>query len=658
MERLDRRTLPAETGSRASDLIIHVRLNDPDHDSQMKDLGILGVNILHAVFFKRDRLEEFIEALVDNLDPRLVEIDVVRFEGHGFSMVDNRLFALQLVKSGLTPATLFLASGQVAQAADVLYKRPIVLMRGSFNPVCNLHLEVMSQVKKCFLTHINETQADRCMEICEISMNNLLRGGDIDHLEFLDRADSLKALGKNVLITKMPRFDNLSELLARYTKEPIAIALSIGLLNELFKEKWTEDIPGGILESFGRTFQNKTRLYVSPWLNRKSGEFVTARTFRAPEQYVHLYQHFLANELVVDVPFFNEYLLRHTPRDIQRMIAADEDIWKTLVPAEAHRSRPALPLTPARLNSFNQENLTRLSCHAAGKSLRSPSSIFIMNTIIIGSQWGDEGKGKMIDFLTESADVVARGQGGNNAGHTVIANGKKYILHLVPSGILWPGKLCVIGNGVVLDPVGLVEEINELRGQGVSITSENLLISDRAHVVLPFHKEMDAAQESALGKKAIGTTKRGIGPTYADKARRIGVRMADMRDPTIFDEVLRRRIRMANAEMERMGLPAMDEEKMVKEVSAAADVLRPHITNTIPVMNEAIAAGKSILFEGAPGSLPGRGLRHLSVRHLLQHFLRRGLHRHRSPPPQDRPHHRCLQGLHHPRGSRPLRHGR
>ena len=116
------------------------------------------------------------------------------------------------------------------------------------------------------------------------------------------------------------------------------IALSIGLLNELFKEKWTEDIPGGILESFGRTFQNKTRLYVSPWLNRKSGEFVTARTFRAPEQYVHLYQHFLANELVVDVPFFNEYLLRHTPRDIQRMIAADEDIWKTLVPAEAHRS--------------------------------------------------------------------------------------------------------------------------------------------------------------------------------------------------------------------------------------------------------------------------------------------------------------------------------
>lgn len=325
-------------GAAPSDLIIHVRLNDPDHSSQMHDLGILGVNILHSLFFKRDHLTDFIDSLVDNLDPNLVEIDVVRFEGHGFSMVDNRLFALQLVQSGLTPATLFLADGQVAQAADALYKRPIVLMRGSFSPVCNLHMEVMAQVKKTFLNRLKSDQASRCLEICEISVNNLLRGGDVDHLEFLDRADSLKALGKNVLITKSPRFDDLSGLLARYTKEPIALALSIGLLNELFKEKWTKDIPGGILESFGRTFQNKTRLYVSPWINRKSGEFVTARTFRAPEQFSHLYQHFLANELVVDVPFFNEFLLRHTPRDIQRMISADEDIWKSLVPEEAHRS--------------------------------------------------------------------------------------------------------------------------------------------------------------------------------------------------------------------------------------------------------------------------------------------------------------------------------
>ncbi len=225
-----------------------------------------------------------------------------------------------------------------------------------------------------------------------------------------------------------------------------------------------------------------------------------------------------------------------------------------------------------------------------------------MNTIIIGSQWGDEGKGKMIDFLTETADVVARGQGGNNAGHTVIANGKKYILHLVPSGILWPGKLCVIGNGVVLDPIGLVEEINTLRDQGVTITPENLMISDRAHVVLPFHREMDAAQESSLGKKAIGTTKRGIGPTYADKARRIGIRMIDMVDPEFFVEKLRTRCEMANVELEKMGVEPLNVDEQIKTVCEAADVLRPHIGNTIPVMHEAVTAGKSILFEGAQGA--------------------------------------------------------
>ncbi|MEG1740758.1 MAG: TonB-dependent receptor [Akkermansia sp.] len=321
-----------------SDLIVHVRLNEASHDAQMRDLGILGVNILHAVFNKRDRLVEFVESLRDNIAPEGMEIDVVRFEGNGFSMVDNRLFALQLVQSGLTEATLFLPNGEVAQAADVLYKRPIVLMRGSFNPVCNLHLEVMETVRRKFLSQVDEHTRERCLDICEISMNNLLRGQEVDHLDFLDRADSLKSLGKTVLITKMARFDGLSELLARYTSEPIAISLSIGLLNELFKEKWAQDIPGGILESFGRTFQHKTRLYVFPWLNRKSGELVTAQAFQAPPEYNHLYQHFLSNKLVVDVPFFNERLLLHTPRDIQRMIAADNPDWRTLVPEEAHRS--------------------------------------------------------------------------------------------------------------------------------------------------------------------------------------------------------------------------------------------------------------------------------------------------------------------------------
>ncbi len=226
-----------------------------------------------------------------------------------------------------------------------------------------------------------------------------------------------------------------------------------------------------------------------------------------------------------------------------------------------------------------------------------------MNTLVIGSQWGDEGKGKVIDFLTETADLVVRSQGGSNAGHTVIANGKKYVLHLVPSGILWDNKVNIIGNGVVINPTALVEEINYLLEKGVSITPEKLLISDRAHVVLPIHKEIDAAQEEALGDQKIGTTKQGIGPTYADKARRIGIRMIDLADAERLQSVLEARIKTANDELARLGWPKADPEVTLKAVMAAADVLRPHITNTIPVVNKAIKAGKVVLFEGAQGAM-------------------------------------------------------
>ncbi|MBR4107263.1 MAG: adenylosuccinate synthase [Akkermansia sp.] len=226
-----------------------------------------------------------------------------------------------------------------------------------------------------------------------------------------------------------------------------------------------------------------------------------------------------------------------------------------------------------------------------------------MNTLVIGSQWGDEGKGKVIDFLTETADYVVRSQGGSNAGHTVIANGKKYILHLVPSGILWENKVNVIGNGVVINPTALVDEINYLRDLGVNITPQNLLISDRAHVVLPIHKDIDAAQEEALGDQKIGTTKQGIGPTYADKARRIGIRMVDFVDPMRLKSVLEARITTANDELARLGWPKADPQITLDAVMAAADVLRPHITNTIPVLYKATQEGKTILFEGAQGAM-------------------------------------------------------
>ena len=226
-----------------------------------------------------------------------------------------------------------------------------------------------------------------------------------------------------------------------------------------------------------------------------------------------------------------------------------------------------------------------------------------MNTIICGLQWGDEGKGKIVDYLTESADLVARGQGGNNAGHTVLANGKKYILHLVPSGILWGDKTCIIGNGVVMDPVGLCKEITTLEEQGITITPELLLISDRAHVVLPYHRELDAAREAALGKNKIGTTKRGIGPTYADKANRIGLRLADFQDEETARELIDIRLQEANETLTRYGLPTFTTDQVLDEVRPAIARLMPHVTNVIPTLHKAWKEKKTILFEGAQGSL-------------------------------------------------------
>lgn len=224
-----------------------------------------------------------------------------------------------------------------------------------------------------------------------------------------------------------------------------------------------------------------------------------------------------------------------------------------------------------------------------------------MNTIICGLQWGDEGKGKIVDFLTEEADLVVRGQGGNNAGHTVIAKGKKYVLHLIPSGILWE-KQCIIGNGVVLDPVGLCKEIESLEAEGVPITPEQLLISDRAHVVLPYHRELDAAREMSLGDKKIGTTKRGIGPTYADKANRIGLRLADFRDPAKAKELIALRLEEANRVLRHHDLPTFEMENVFAEVEASIDRLRPHFANVIPTVHESWKKNETILFEGAQGT--------------------------------------------------------
>jgi adenylosuccinate synthase len=223
------------------------------------------------------------------------------------------------------------------------------------------------------------------------------------------------------------------------------------------------------------------------------------------------------------------------------------------------------------------------------------------NTILVGAQWGDEGKGKIIDVLTEQADMVVRTQGGNNAGHTVYIGADRYILHLVPSGILRPGKTCVIGNGVVIDPISLMEEIDGLMGLGVKVNG-NLFVSDSAHLVFPYHRELDAHREVLKGKNKIGTTKRGIGPAYGDKAARTGVRVVDLINPGRFELMLKQKIKENNEILKAFGGKPLSFKKIHEEYREAGDRLRPFVTNTVRLLHEAVQRKANILFEGAQGT--------------------------------------------------------
>lgn len=225
------------------------------------------------------------------------------------------------------------------------------------------------------------------------------------------------------------------------------------------------------------------------------------------------------------------------------------------------------------------------------------------NTVLIGAQWGDEGKGKIIDVLTGDVDWIVRYQGGNNAGHTVEVGDDKYVLHLVPSGILRDGKNCVIGNGVVVDPLALVEELRGLEARGC-VLRDRFFVSDRAHIVFPYHRILDEAREARTegGDGNIGTTKRGIGPSYGDKAARVGLRMGDLLDPA-FPALLAARLEEKNAILQALGARQLDLDVIRADYLEAAEYLGPHITDTIPLLHRVMAEDQSILFEGAQGTM-------------------------------------------------------
>ena len=236
------------------------------------------------------------------------------------------------------------------------------------------------------------------------------------------------------------------------------------------------------------------------------------------------------------------------------------------------------------------------------------------NTVIIGTQWGDEGKGKIVDLLAARADVVVRFQGGNNAGHTMVVEGEQFISHLVPSGIL-QGKTCVIGNGVVVDPAVLIEEMDYLDGKGIDVGADRIKVSERAHLIMPYHQAVDLAREKMKGDKKIGTTGRGIGPAYEDKATRRGVRFIDLLEPETFAEKVRTLLDEKNFYLKNyLSAATLDAEGIIDTYRRYADRLAPHVTNVSITIDAAIKKGRQVLFEGAQGT-------HLDIDHGTYPFV-------------------------------------
>jgi len=232
----------------------------------------------------------------------------------------------------------------------------------------------------------------------------------------------------------------------------------------------------------------------------------------------------------------------------------------------------------------------------------------VANIVVVGTQWGDEGKGKVVDLLAKHADIVVRFQGGNNAGHTMVVEGKQFISHLIPSGIL-QNKICLLGNGMVVDPAVLIEEIDYLKSNGINIGPDNLKISEKSHIIMPYHKEIDHARERLKGDKKIGTTGRGIGPSYEDKATRRGIRFVELLDPEVFHEKVTSILEEKNFYLKKyLSSNELDLENIINAYNKYAKRLSPYVSNISVIIDNAIKSGKQVLFEGAQGT-------HLDIDH-------------------------------------------
>ena len=317
-----------------SQIILHVRMLDTENALQQEALGIVGVNLLYGAFFLNHEPDQLIESLLDNLTTRRIEIDMIEFSGIAFRHVDNRVMSLRLVQLGLSNAAMFSASGEVLQPSEVLYKKPILVERGSFRPVTHVNVDMLRSAHEKF-SREPEVAGEPIVSLMEITMHNLQgAGGDIDLRDFLARADVLAACGKTVLISDYFEYYRLAAYLARYTKKKIGITMGAGSLYELFDEKYYAKLDGGILESFGRLFKNDLKLYIYPLLDQKTGELTTVQNLSIAPELRKLYEYLVEKGCIEQLDNYNPAYLSIFSRDVLERIQAGDASWSNHVPAE------------------------------------------------------------------------------------------------------------------------------------------------------------------------------------------------------------------------------------------------------------------------------------------------------------------------------------
>lgn len=321
-------------GSGPSEVIIHIEMLDAFTASQQETVGLVGVNLVYAAFNWHQDPCLLIRRLVDGLDRRRVEIDMIKFSGPAFAGLDNRLMSLQLLEQGLTDAAMFTAGGEVVQPSEVLHDHPVVIGRGSFRPVTNVSLDMLdSALSRCQPSA--EDSSGPPLAVMEMTLNNLMTGPSIDYQDFLARVDLLGALDKTVLISNYTRFDCVTTYLRQYTPRWIGFAAGVPTVHAIFDEKYYRELPGGILEGLGRLFRGPVELFVYPTISRATGVLETAGDLSISPKLKHLYAHLFENGFIRPVEKFDREQLKVTPGDVLKKIQAGDPGWVNYVPAPA-----------------------------------------------------------------------------------------------------------------------------------------------------------------------------------------------------------------------------------------------------------------------------------------------------------------------------------